>query len=306
MAGKLTKEQLAILEPKVTAMLFQAFDVMIPKYKSQYEAVDRINSYINDGDVTHITRDNNLRQNIISSKFRDNIIRILKTKNISFMDYAQELLKNKQYQQMVEQTDEKTARSTMEKAAILTIQEIMQVMTNKYGEKRARVNLEEFIDTGRPNMITSDNGLRERVVNSNFRMTVKDILVRRNLSFNDYLDKVVDSDILVAELYLEQAILETYDKYERKSQEEGQNYTGKSWVEGALRQLITSGNYTGFTNDNNARHNLKNNASAKDVLNIIAKEFGLNNGREVNMTEVIRFVSKYVERVLENNPRKKL
>jgi hypothetical protein len=243
---------------------------------------------------------------VADSSFREDLIEILRNKRMSFMDYAQEVLRQRKQQNITENSNEKEARSTIEKSVILTVQEILEVMTNKYGERTAVANLERFLRTGEPNMITRDFNLRERVVNSSFRMDLREILTQRGLRLSDYLKVVAESKILQSEVYLEQAILTTYDKYEAKFQAGLSRTTGRDFVISSLSQLIEHGEYYGFTRDNNARQNLMNYVSVAEVANIIKKEFGLEAEEQISLYEISVMAEQYIDRVLENNPKRKL
>ena len=243
---------------------------------------------------------------VADSSFREDLLEILRNKRMRFMDYAQEVLRQRKQQTITEGSNEKEARSTIEKSVILTIQEILEVMTNKYGERTARSNLDRFLKTGEPTMLTRDFNLRERVVNSSFRMDLREILTQRGLRLEDYLKIVAESKVLQSEVYLEEAILTTYAKYEAKYQEGTSLTNGKDFVTASLIQLIEHGEYYGFTRDNNARRNLMNYVSVVEVANIIKKEFGLEENQQISRYEISKMAEQYIERVLENNPQRKL
>lgn len=291
---------------KTNEMLLTVIDGMVEKYGDQYAVLNNISHYVMSNDVSYITRFKNLRYMVADSSFREDLIEILRNKRMRFMDYAQEVLRQRKQQTITENSNEKEARSTIEKSVILTVQEILEVMTNKYGERTAVANLERFLRTGEPNMITRDFNLRERVVNSSFRMDLREILTQRGLRLSDYLKVVAESKILQSEVYLEQAILTTYDKYEAKFQAGLSRTTGRDFVISSLSQLIEHGEYYGFTRDNNARQNLMNYVSVAEVANIIKKEFGLEAEEQISLYEISVMAEQYIDRVLENNPKRKL
>lgn len=291
---------------KTNEMLLAVIDGMVEKYGDQYAVLNNINHYIMSGNESYITRYKNLRYMVADSSFREDLLEILRNKRMRFMDYAQEVLRQRKQQTITEGSNEKEARSTIEKSVILTIQEILEVMTNKYGERTARSNLDRFLRTGEPTMLTRDFNLRERVVNSSFRMDLREILTQRGLRLEDYLKIVAESRVLQSEVYLEEAILTTYAKYEAKFQEGTSLTSGKDFVTASLIQLIEHGEYYGFTRDNNARQNLMNYVSVVEVANIIKKEFGLEENQQISRYEISKMAEQYIERVLENNHQRKL
>lgn len=291
---------------KTNKMLLQVIDGMNEKYGNQYGVLSHIWNYLITGDETYITRYKNLRNMVVNSTFREDLRNILDNKQMDFMDYVEQLLSLRKLQAISQKTDEKTARSTIEKQVILTIEEILEIMTNKYGERTAHANLERYLRTGEVNMLTRDYNLRERVVNSTFRMDLKQVLAQRGLKLDYYLATIADTKIVQGEVFLEQAILETYSKYEKKYLAGAYECSGKDFVIASLNQLILYGDYCGFTRDNNARQNLMNNVCLSEVIAIIKKEFGLENDNSITPYELSELAEQYISRVLDNNPKRKL
>lgn len=287
-------------------MLLQIIDVMNEKYNNQFAVLSSINRYISTGKEECITRYRNLRNMVISSTFREDLQTILRNNNMSFMDYAEGLLSKRKHPVVGAKTDEKIARSTLEKQVILRIKEIIEIMSNKYSEKTARINLEQYLKTGEPSKFTRDYNLRERIVNSTFRADLKQVLEYRGLSLNDYLNAVINTKIVQSEVLLEQAILETYSKYQEKYLTGETAYSGKYFVTSALKQLIEHGNYRGFTRDNGIREKIMNSVTVNEIIAIIKETFGLENDKDISNANVSQLIDQYVERVLENNTQKKL
>ena len=279
---------------EINELLLFIINTMIEKYQDLDIVLNNINQYINTGNENYITRYKGLRENITNSKFRENIITILESNNINFINYSQDLLQQKKQ----EKDTNSDKKSTVEKSVILTIIEILEIMTNKYGKNFALENLEGFIKSGEPTLLTKENNLRERVVNSSFRKDVFDILTERNIDLNNFLLAASSQIVHPNEVYLEQAILETYKKYEMKFEEGISNLSGKYVTTQALFGLINQGLYTGFTRDNDVRYNLQKNVSREDAITIIKKELGIT---EINYTQISQIVEQYVQKIIDNN-----
>jgi uncharacterized protein (UPF0297 family) len=277
---------------------------MTEKYSNQYEVLNNISKYINTGREDYITRYKNLRYMVINSTFRQDLLEILSQKNISFLDYVQELLVKRKKQT----THEKDSYATIEKKVILELQELVSVMTTKYGSRTAKCNLEDFLKTGNPSRITRDNDLRNRIVNSSFRFDLKNILDKRNISLEDYIRVVSSVSIEPKEIFLEQAIMETYNKYENLHLNGNCEYGGFDYAVSAVIQLAEKNSYKGFTRDNGARDNLMINVTKDDILKIISKDSGIEYFPNKNYThdEIELLAEQYVTRFLEVNKNKSL
>ena len=179
-------------------------------------------------------------------------------------------------------------------------------MSSEQGYNFAFANLANFIMTGNPMLLTRNFGLRERIVNSSFRSDVLNILQKRKMTISDYLNFISNSDENNKELYFEQAILETYRKYEDKFQRNESNFNGIDFVAYSILKLIKTGNYRGFTRDNNARKNLQDNVSLNDVLEIIANSVGKENFYQISQDEFINTLKQYVLEIIEKRFSKKI
>lgn len=189
--------------------------------------------------------------------------------------------------------------SVVEKKVISDIHHILTVMSRKYGESVARRNLETYILSGDDSYLTRDSGLRDQIHQSTFRSDIKTILRERSVNMSTYLDAVAEVTIEPETIYLEQAIIETYRKYERKYQEGLSDENGLSYAISALRLLDEYGDYHGFTRENNARANLEEHVPAYRVKNIILKELGYDS--KPYMTVPTDLLYDYVRDVIDRN-----
>ncbi len=148
------------------------------------------------------------------------------------------------------------------------IEQCVLVMCKKYGIEQTVINLNIFLNTGNFNKITRDYNLRSRFIKSMPLKKFKKILGQE--SIQTLVDDIVYGK---AKIILDMAILETYRKY------------GYDQVEYAVIESMNE-NYDYFTNDNNARSNLRRNVT-KEQITYIVKSYG-------NISEYITNVlSKY-------------
>ena len=76
-------------------------------------------------------------------------------------------------------------------AIILMVNEILDIMSEKYGEKIAKGNLIDYINTGDNSYLTRLNNLRDRVENSNFRTNIIKMLNESGLDIEEYLNSII-------------------------------------------------------------------------------------------------------------------
>ena len=78
-------------------------------------------------------------------------------------------------------------------------------MTKRFN-KCGTNNVEAYYETGNPTLITSQNRLRERVVNNNFRDRLRKILNKNNISFIDYAENLLQEYDIDLESFVSQNI----------------------------------------------------------------------------------------------------
>ena len=70
------------------------------------------------------------------------------------------------------------------------LNETIETMNNKYGDYNGVIeNISEYLNTGRKTLITRTNGLRDRILDSNFRVSLQKRLYDQNFSLNDYIQR---------------------------------------------------------------------------------------------------------------------
>lgn len=286
---------------KTNKMLLEIIDVMMEKYGNQYSVLCAINNYYLSGSDTYITRYKNLRNIVTNSNFREELKAVLENKGVNVIEYAELLLSQRKNNDIVQ----KQPYSTIEKSVILTIREILEIMTEKFGINIARKNFAAFVNIGSPELLTRDFNLRNRILNSTFRMDLINILNERKMNLEDYLNIILEMSVEHSEVYLEQAILETYSKYEKNYIAGFSNIAGKDFVVKAIQNLVERGTYDGFTRDNGARERLQNNVSSLEVMDILKKSFNYEKFQELSNENFNVLLEEYVNTILMNNNIKK-
>ena len=292
-------------ENQINQQLLNLIDGITEKSKNQYKSLWSIDNYIKENNKRYITRHKKLRETIANSSFRDDIINLLDEKGIDFIEYAQELINEREKQnklQKLQQNEfENFSASELEKSTIITIQEIIKIMSDKYNANTAYANLIEFIKTGKPNLLTKDYDLRERIVNSTFIVDVKKIIQSRDISVDEYIYSFSNIFIEQNKSYLDEAIMETYSKYEKKYQEGVCDIDGYRFACEAVFELFKDGEYTGFTRDNDARKNLSKNVPSISIKNIIEQSFGIKKINKLSEKDLYNLINCYTNEIIKNN-----
>lgn len=281
-------------------MAIYIINTMCEKYRNKEVVIDSIQRYLETNDASNITRYKGLRDEVVNSDFRHNMEAILKANKTYFNDYITNLLAQKEKDENTEIIGQEKALDFNQKSIILTTQEIINVMTNKYNINVAYTNLSLYIQTGEPEKLTRQDDLRERVVNSNYRTQVIQLLNEQNLTFSDFIQIVNNTVINKAEFHLEKAILETHKKYDTKYKMGESQYSGKEWVSASVAQLIAHGDYTGFTRDNHVRDELIKNISKEECFNLIKEKLQIN-GQQLNSEDIKNIAAQYINMTLKNN-----
>lgn len=191
-----------------------------------------------------------------------------------------------------------------EKKVIIDIQNILLIMENKYGRQSSMAGLENYIRTGDSSYLTREEGLRKRIALSTFRGDVLGILNKRNVDIYNYLNIVSQIVVGMNEVYLDKAIIETYEKYKRLYQEGESRTNGHDFVTMALHQFIINGVYYGFTRENGARKNLENNVSVDAAKRIIMKKMGIKTENELLQHNIDNLIEQYINGVINNHQSK--
>ena len=113
--------------------------------------------------------------------------------------------------------------------------------------------ISDYMDTNNINLITRDNDIRNKFIKANMRAKLTRLLSINQCSLMDYYKAKYKSRKKNA---LDDAIFETYSKYEIRYEDGFSEVDGVSQATGALFEYVSKGNPGMFTRDNNGRNNL--------------------------------------------------
>lgn len=172
------------LEKRVIIIIKDIIDTMGQKYGANY-ALDSLIEYVKTGYANYFTRTNGLRDRVVNSNFRSDLVYILREKEMNIEEYLNHIINPRK------SSEEKDINHVNDDAIILMVNEILDIMSEKYGEKIAKGNLIDYINTGDNSYLTRLNNLRDRVENSNFRTNIIKMLNERGLDIVEYLNSII-------------------------------------------------------------------------------------------------------------------
>lgn len=172
------------LEKSVILMIKDIIDTMGQKYGTNY-SFDTLIEYVKTGYSNYLTRTNGLRDRVVNSNFRSDLVYILREKEMNIEEYLNNIINPRK------SSEEKDINHANDEAIILMVNEILDIMSEKYGEKIAKGNLIDYINTGDNSYLTRSNNLRDRVVKSNFRANLIKMLNERGLDIVEYLNSII-------------------------------------------------------------------------------------------------------------------
>jgi len=146
--------------------------------------------------------------------------------------------------------------------------------------------IKNYMESNDPHYITSENDMRNRFIKSGIKEKLKRILNINNCSLEEYY---ILKERARSRSVLEEAIFETYSKFEKKYKEGLFTYGGKAQAIDALYDFVSTGNPNRFVRDNNARNNLI----------YTNKDRTLNELSEIKDEDIKNRCSIYVDKVIK-------
>lgn len=178
--------------------------------------------------------------------------------------------------------------------------ETITKMSIKYGKYNALETFNNYLQTGIPTNITRLDNLRDRVINSNLRNYITKILQFKGISLEQYYYQL--SSTLTGRVDKEQiiidAVVETFNKYKEEYPEN--TYEIKNQLTSSLKNVVYAHSYMGFTRQNNARKNMIEHILPNDILAILNKYYGMEQGI-LNEEQMHQFFNMYVENIVDLN-----
>ena len=160
----------------------------------------------------------------------------------------------------------------------------------QYGdyERRACERIMCYLSTGNVEYLTRAEGLRSDAIEFDFGNKLKKAVEASGMPFQTYYNSIKENkqrnDLRIA-------VINTYDKYQKKYESGFSEYDGLEFVTYAINRLLTGNSYDGFTRDGNARYELCKYTRPKDAKRIIESELG-------KPIEVLDDITAYVKKIV--------
>lgn len=242
---KLNDDSLIKLENDTKNIIDQIIE--LTKEQLDLEKItETLQLYIATGDYNLITRKNNLRELVVTSNLKNNLLTLLNNKKISlteYMDtYNKVAVKDEDIQPKQEEIEEITDEELANK-----LEEIIESNIDEVKEESLSIDQLPNESPIEPvaEISTSSNGIEANIEDS--ALTGITQIININAIKNN---KPSFSDIL------KDAVVMTYEKYQQKYNNHEIDVDGLSIVTHALISGITDNDYSSFTRENDARKNL--------------------------------------------------
>ena len=290
---KLDEEELNEIENTVSNTINQI--VNITKETIEFDKlVETIQLYLATNDYSIITRNNNLREIIVTSNLREKLLTLLNNNQISLTDYMSKF-------------------NNIEKEEITVKEETNNEVEN---EEITQTEPEEIEEQQEPEVIEaeaeiipeaeeqSEIALIEELEPVGELSKLKDDIDTSNEDLNQET-QIIDIDIIKTESkdyskILKDAVNDTYDKYQQKYLNGDIKVDGLSIVTHALISGITKEDFSSFTRENDARKNLVELGSEK-IFDTIMDELEIDGIelKDVDDDHIRTIVERYLDYVIE-------
>lgn len=172
----------------------------------------------------------------------------------------------------------------------------IELLKEKYKDRKPNYPfdvIQKYVNTFDQKFITRDYNLRQTFVEKDFGKKLKEKL---NLTGNNVITYYYSKLDQFNTHILNNAIYETYKKYQDEYERHKTDIDGFTWVREALLDYIERGRPKGFTRENNVRQDLINYLNPLTVSSIIDKSSQRNTSKE----ELYNIVEEYISNVIMN------
>ena len=171
-----------------------------------------------------------------------------------------------------------------------------EIKSDSYYEKRALSNINEYLKSNNNLYLTRSENLRDDAKNSNFRDDMVNVLNQNNLNLYDYFNY---KKSIKSKADFNNAILQTYEKYQDRYEQGFSELDGTEWCVNAIKGYLANNNTFGFTRENNARYNLERYSSRDTAREMIEKFVG-------HRLESQKDLENYVQGIVNKQEEKKI
>lgn len=260
---------------------------------------DLLNNYREEQYISAITRKDNLRDQVASSKTFYSYISSLSTEELNSMIDNYGVQKETDYYNITSQTN----NENNEKLLI----SISETMVKKYGLEKAFYYINAYRESFNVNCITRDNDLRNKVATSKTfhvymaSMSKEDLLkfLKSHSKNNEQVVSEANDKEIEKEMILEESCKLTYNSAVEK------NYDGKKQILSALIQA-SAGNYNYFTRTSNARETVQNNISPLEIEKLARKTLEKKGYMIKQCRDIYLFYPTYIEYLCEEQRKSKV
>ncbi len=289
-----TKRLAWLLSDENKNLLAELVEVMSKKY-GQIKTMELLQDYLDHDYPKAITRDHSLRDKVIHSNLRTEFLQVLSEQEMSLEKY---LRTNHLFPKITSQFSTTVPNTVTENLAIQLINKLLKM----YGLKMATEYVESYLNTTQELFLAIPETLKQEISNFNFRINFSQFLRMKNWTVKDFIEDLMEKNKLDVDkaTHLNRAILKTYQKYEKKHQEEKSSLSGLEFTKNALKLLLQYNRYDGFARDGKARENLLQNLSSTEALTIIKQKLRiLNNPVTPNDFDIL--TTQYINFVIHNS-----
>ncbi len=287
----------AMSEEEIASTLNWMVDQMCTKYGKE-ETLALIELYIKTGDECRLSRVGGVRDKITESTFRRDILKVLNSRGIDFKTYYGLCAETKIEETPTVDLELQTQMLNLLMEAI----KLLMVRFDSYGT--AIDNIEAYLKTNDPMYITSRENLRARVVSSPFRDFINEYLKKKNISFRK-LVQLLPTASLDPSSPLDEAINETYQKYQALYECGRYQYSGMDQVRFAITKLFEKRSFQAFTDQKGARTKLERSLSVEECLKLMCQKAKIPSKSVMQSKEALEMlISTYLEMVITQEKEK--
>lgn len=257
-------------------------------YKS---AIDLIQIYIETNDISVITRENNIRKDIIDKDIRNLVLKLLIKENISFSEYVDNLEEyiiieeEKPLFNYIENTNEDDDDFDLD-----THLDITSIMISAIDDNKNDTIEEKTNNSDKSDILNNIDDILNEINNDEEDKTI-------NLDENQIQDLIINNNDY--EILFNDAIKETYNKYQQLYDDGKIKFDGFALVNYAITSILEKNDYSSFTRLNEARKSISL-LSKQDILDIINNKLEIPKMKieDINHEKIQILIREYLDKIL--------
>ena len=257
-------------------------------YKS---AIDLIQIYIETNDISVITRKNNIRKDIIDKDIRNLVLKLLIKENISFSEYVDNIEEyiiieeEKPLFNYIDNTNEDDDDFDLD-----THLDITSIMISAIDDNKNDTIEEKTNNSDKSDILNNIDDILNEINNDEEDKTI-------NLNENQIQDLIINNNDY--EILFNDAIKETYNKYQQLYDDGKIKFDGFALVNYAITSILEKNDYSSFTRLNEARKSISL-LSKQDILDIINNKLEMPKMKieDINHEKIQILIREYLDKIL--------